>query len=79
MGARQQHSPRYRRLRQQMKAWRIEAGLTQRALALELRRVHSYVFKVEAGERRVDPLEFAEWCKACGVDPGKGIRVVLRA
>ena len=62
-----------------MRAWREEAGLTQRALAAKLKRVHSYVFKVEAGERRVDPLEFAEWCQACNVDPAKGLRTVLRA
>ena len=62
-----------------MRAWREKAGLTQRALAAKLGRVHSYVFKVEAGERRIDPLEFAEWCIACNVDPAKGLRKILAA
>ncbi len=34
-----------------------------------LRKPHSYVYKVEHGERRIDPVEFVQWCRACGVDP----------
>ena len=34
-----------------------------------LRKPHSYVYKVELGERRIDPVEFVQWCRACGVDP----------
>ena len=78
MGARRQHVKEYIRLRKQLRGWREAAGLTQRALAAKLKRVHSYVFKVETGERRIDPLEFAEWCEACGVEPAKGLRLVLR-
>lgn len=63
-----QHRPEYRRLCRQLKQWREEAGLTQRALAEELGVVYSYVAKCESGGRRMDPLEYAAWCKACGVN-----------
>jgi hypothetical protein len=28
----------------------------------------------EIGDRRIDPVEFAAWCRACGADPGEAIR-----
>jgi len=45
---------------------REAAGLTQRALAAQLKKPHSYVHKVEHGDRRIDPIEFVAWCRACG-------------
>ena len=54
--------------------WRTDAELTQRDLARLLRKPHSYVHKVEVGDRRVDPLEFVAWCVACGIDPCRAIR-----
>lgn len=50
-------------------ASRREAGLTQRQLAARLKRPHSWVSKIEAGERRLDVLEFCEIAKALKVDP----------
>jgi transcriptional regulator with XRE-family HTH domain len=49
-------------------ASRREAGLTQRELAERLKRPHSFVSKIESGERRVDVLEFVEIAKALKVD-----------
>ena len=48
---------------------RKEAGLTQRALAPSLKLDHTQIAKSEVGIRRIDPVEFARWAKACGVDP----------
>ncbi len=73
MGTRPQHSPKYRHLCKLLRAYRAESELTQRALALRLRKPHSYVYKVEHGERRIDPVEFVAWCKACSVDPAEAI------
>jgi transcriptional regulator with XRE-family HTH domain len=56
-----------------LRQWRDDAGLTQRGLAQKLRRQYSYVWKTEAGERRMDPIEFIAWCRACGVSPAKAI------
>lgn len=50
---------------------RAEAGLTQRDLALRLKRPHSYVAKIEGGERRIDVLEFIEVARALRLDPIK--------
>jgi transcriptional regulator with XRE-family HTH domain len=48
---------------------RHSAGLTQRQLAVKLRRSNSFVWKIEAGERRIDILEFIEIAKCLGVTP----------
>jgi transcriptional regulator with XRE-family HTH domain len=56
---------------------RSEAGLTQRDLAARLKRPHSYVAKIESGERRVDVLEFIEMARAMRVDPVKLFERVL--
>ena len=50
-------------------AAREGAGLTQRDLATRLRRPRSFVGRMEAGERRVDVIEFIEIAKALGCDP----------
>ena len=50
---------------------RAKAGLTQRELAAVLRVPHSWVAKVESGERRIDLLEFAWFCSACGQVAGQ--------
>jgi transcriptional regulator with XRE-family HTH domain len=43
---------------------RIEAGLTQSEAAARLRRPQSFVSKCESGERRVDVVELAAFCRA---------------
>jgi len=69
MGAGPQHNPRYRQLCERLRALRELAGLTQRALAERLKKPYSYVHKVEHGDRRIDPIEFIAWCRACEMDP----------
>ena len=56
---------------------REDAGLTQRELASRLRRPHSFVAKVESGERRLDVIEFVELARALGTDPKKLFAKVL--
>ena len=50
-------------------AAREKAGMTQRELAARLRRPHSFVGRMEAGERRVDVVEFIEIARVLGADP----------
>jgi transcriptional regulator with XRE-family HTH domain len=59
-------------------AARVAAGLTQTALAKKLGRPQSFVSKFEAGERRLDIVEFLEVTRAIGVDPHDIIRRVER-
>jgi transcriptional regulator with XRE-family HTH domain len=48
---------------------REHAGLTQRDLAARLRRPRSFVDRMEAGEHRIDVIEFIEIARALGANP----------
>jgi hypothetical protein len=76
MGARAQHNFAYRKLCALLRGWREGAEMTQRDLAAKLKKPPSYVHKSEVGDRRVDPLEFIAWCRACGLEPGEALAVV---
>lgn len=57
-----------------LRKMRSDAGLTQRELAKKLRIHNTMVHRSEIGDRRIDPVEFAAWCRACGADPGEMIQ-----
>ena len=57
---------------------REAADLTQRELAAKLRRSDSFVWKIEAGERRVEVLEFIEIAHCLGVEPTELMRRVMK-
>lgn len=59
-----------------LRAMRARAGLTQRDLARKLRMHNTMVHRSEIGDRRIDPVEFAAWCRACGTDPSMAIRQI---
>lgn len=59
-----------------LRAMRARAGLTQRELARKLRMHNTMVHRSEIGDRRIDPVEFVAWCRACGDDPGVMIRQI---
>lgn len=63
------HTPEYDALRSELRATRERAGLSQRELAGRLRLPHSWVAKVETGERRIDLIEFGWFMSACEADP----------
>jgi transcriptional regulator with XRE-family HTH domain len=63
------HTSEYRVLRAALREVRAEAGLSQRDLAGRLAVPHSWVAKVESGERRIDAVEFCRFALACGSDP----------
>jgi transcriptional regulator with XRE-family HTH domain len=63
------HTTEYRALREELLAARKNAALSQRDLAAILNVPHSWVAKVESGERRVDLVEFCWFLGACGLDP----------
>ena len=57
---------------------RQAAGMTQRDLAKKLRREHSFVSRMELGDRRLDAVEFFWICQACGEDPVRVAAAVMR-
>src|SRR5689334_11279947 len=63
------HTPEYDFLRSELRALREGANLSQRDLAGLLKVPHSWVAKVESGERRIDLLEFCWFVSACGAEP----------
>ena len=62
-------TPEYAILREELVKERTLAGLTQRELARRLKVPHSWVAKVESGERRIDLIEMCLVLSECGVDP----------
>ena len=69
----------YEVLRARMVEMRHAARITQRELALRMRRERSFVSRIEMGERRLDMVEFYRVCRACGQDPGAVARNLMRA
>lgn len=70
---------RYRPLPAALREMREAAGLTQRELAKRLGLSHTMVHNSEVAERRVDVMEFADWCKACGMDPIDSLKTLLKS
>ncbi|MCY1358416.1 hypothetical protein D9M69_449520 [compost metagenome] len=57
---------------------RKSQGLSMRELAKRLGdKPHTYVQKVESGERRLDVVEYVWYCRALGVKPEAGIDIVV--
>ena len=73
------HTPEMQSLRQWLRSERESRCLTMRNLAASMGKPHSYIQKVEEGERRLDVVEFIWYCMALGVDPGEGIKVAMSA
>ncbi len=65
------------RLRRHLREMRLRAGLTQTALGERLNHTQQWVFKYEAGERRLDVIEFIQIAHAIGFDPGDFINTFM--
>ena len=63
------HLSAYRQFQSDLAELRQSVGLTQAALAKKLGRPQSYVSKVEAGDRRIDVVEYVQLIQAIGTDP----------
>ena len=70
-------SARHRALIAAIVAARKAAGMSQRQFAARLRRSNNFVWRIEAGERQVNVLEFFEIAKAAGVAPDELTRRVM--
>jgi len=68
------HTVRYGRLLQALRAARKDAGLTQTKVAKHFDSHASFVSKVESGERRIDVVELADFCKLYGIRLGAFLR-----
>ena len=68
-GRKSLHTPAYDAILALLRQMRVDAGLTQGEVAKRLNRSRTYVTKCELGERRIDLLEWLEFCRACRSDP----------
>lgn len=73
------HAPENEWLRQTFIDRRKELGLSQRALADRLDVIYSTVGKIETGDRRLDVLEFIDYCEALELMPDAVIQQFLKA
>jgi transcriptional regulator with XRE-family HTH domain len=63
-----QHTRAYKRLIQALRQARETAGLTQMDVARKLGTYASFVSKCESGERRIDVVELAAFCRVYDLD-----------
>ena len=54
-----------------LKQQRETLGLTQRALAERMGVIYSLIGKVETGDRRLDVIEFIDYCRALELEPSE--------
>ena len=73
------HTDGYRALLAWLREQRTAQGLSMRELAERLDVPHSWIGKVETGERRLDVCEYLSLCAALECDFKTGIDVLLRA
>jgi transcriptional regulator with XRE-family HTH domain len=71
-----QHTRAYRRLIDGLRRAREKAGYTQEEVAERLKTYASFVSKCESGERRVDVVELAAFCRLYEVDLGEFLRSI---
>ena len=73
------HTPEQELFLLWLKNKRNDAGLNMRDFAKRLDEPHSFVGKVEHGERRLDTVEYVKYCNALGIDPHEGIKLIQDA
>jgi len=64
---------KHTQLRKLLAKARLDANLTQTALAHRVNRRQAYISRIERGERRIDVVEFLELAHAIGLNPAKFI------
>lgn len=62
------HRPEYEQLRKLVREVRIDAGVTQETLSVQLGRSQSFVSDIERGVRRIDAIELRDLCHLLGMD-----------
>ncbi len=59
-----------------LKQARQDQNFSMRALAERMDKPHSFVQKVEQGERRLDVVEYVWYCRKLGVNPQDGLLLI---
>lgn len=67
------YSPESERLSKWLREQRKARGLTMREAARLIDKPHSFIGKIEVGQRRLDVVEFVKYCDRLGFDPVEGL------
>jgi transcriptional regulator with XRE-family HTH domain len=70
------HLSAYRAFQRRLIEARHSAGLTQVELAEKLGKPQSFVSKIEAGDRRLDVVEYVKWMQITNLEPSKLINTL---
>ena len=70
------HAPAYRALLVWLRESRQAQRLSMRDVGLRMGIPHTWVGKIETGERRLDVLEYINLCRAIGLKPAHGLALV---
>ncbi len=70
------YSNEYAALRAWLKTKREEKGLSLREVGELVGRHHSVIGKMEQDRRKIDVVEFVEYCHALEIDPADGIAII---
>ncbi|WP_323844366.1 helix-turn-helix transcriptional regulator [Microbulbifer magnicolonia] len=71
------YSPDADKLRKWLKQQREERGLSIRAAAGMLGRHHSIIGKIEQERKKIDIVDFVEYCAVLNADPHEGLDVLI--
>lgn len=70
------YSERHLKFRDILVSQRKSLGLSQKDLSEKLGVHHSMIGKIEVGDRRLDALEFINYCKILEIDPCKVFKLI---
>ncbi|CAC9584830.1 hypothetical protein BHECKSOX_1908 [Bathymodiolus heckerae thiotrophic gill symbiont] len=70
------HSQSYPRVTKWLKEAREKKSLTMRQLAKILGVQHSIIWNIENNERRLDIVEYVNYCEKLNIDPIVGINII---
>lgn len=73
------HTSEMLALRSWLKGEREKKNLSMRVLGERMGKPHSYIQKVEQGERRLDVVEYVWYCNFLEVDPLIGVGLIQEA
>lgn len=71
------YSPEMIAVRTWLRQKRLEQNLTMRQLSERLDKPHSFVQRIEEGDRRLDIVEFVWYCHALGIEPHYGLELII--
>ena len=61
-----------------LKDQRLNSGLTMVELGILLNVHHSIIGKIELGERRLDVIEWIQYCEALNADPSEFLELLVK-